>query len=379
MLLSNAFRPDPRVQREAAALVSHGYRVTVICWDREVRLPAREQRDGIEIVRIHSVPSTYGAGWRQLFYLPRFWRESVRVALSLSPDLVHCHDLDTLYAGRQLARRSGCPLIYDAHEHYPAWASLYLPAPFVSALAWWERRLLRHVDATITASTLLRDEIRAAGFEPVIALGNFPDVARYQQVPPEAVSRLRTALGVGADRVMVAYVGGLARNRMLLPLVAAAAQEPEVQFHLWGDGHQRAALEQAAAAQPNVHYHGFLPPDELPPHFRAADIIYYCLRPDYPGARYNAPNTLAQAMAAGRPIIANEVGDLGRIVRETGCGVLLDDPTPEAIVAAIRHLKTPAARAPLGRNGLQAARETFNAEAVSRHLIALYETLLPRN
>jgi glycosyltransferase involved in cell wall biosynthesis len=163
---------------------------------------------------------------------------------------------------------------------------------------------------------------------------------------------------------------------MLLPLIAAAQELSDVSVHLWGDGPQRAVVEQASDRLLNVHYRGWLPPSELPLHFRTADVIYYCLRLDYPGAVYNAPNTLAQAMAAARPVIANEVGDLGRIVRATQCGVLIDEATPQAIVCAIDQLRTSATRHVLGTNGLKAAQNTYNAAALQQQLIDLYDTIL---
>ena len=65
MLLSNAFRPDPRVLKEAAALAAAGYAVTVIAWDREGKLPPQEQVDGFTVRRVPDVRSSSGAGPRQ--------------------------------------------------------------------------------------------------------------------------------------------------------------------------------------------------------------------------------------------------------------------------------------------------------------------------
>ena len=120
MLLANGFRPDPRVARAAQALVASGRRVTILAWDRAAEFPAHETYAGAAVERVQSVVTAYGAGWRQLFYTPRFWSAAVRRGLALRPDVVHCHDLDTLYAGVQLKRRLGCRLVYDAHEDYPA-------------------------------------------------------------------------------------------------------------------------------------------------------------------------------------------------------------------------------------------------------------------
>jgi hypothetical protein len=49
-------------------------------------------------------------------------------------------------------------------------------------------------------------------------------------------------------------------------------------------------------------------------------VIFYGLRLDYPGAIYNAPNTLSYAMTAGHPVVATNLGDLGRSVRQSECG-----------------------------------------------------------
>jgi glycosyltransferase involved in cell wall biosynthesis len=134
---------------------------------------------------------------------------------------------------------------------------------------------------------------------------------------------------------------------------------------------------QAAATCPNVSYHGWLAANELPRHFKAADVIFYGLRLDYPGAVYNAPNTLSCAMAAGRPVVATDVGDLGRIVRAADCGILLGEATPRAIAAAIEQLLDPAARARLGGNALRAAEGPYNAAAQRVQLLELYRGLDP--
>jgi glycosyltransferase involved in cell wall biosynthesis len=375
MLLSNAFRPDPRVDQEGRILSVHGHQVTVICWDRQGTLPGQETRHGIKIIRIRNVMAGYGTGWRLSVQIPRFWRQAIRLAIDIEPDVVHCHDLDTLYAGWQIKKRLGCPLIYDAHEHYPAMVSLSLPSAFVRALVLWERWLMRHVDATITASTVLRDEFASRGLSPVVTLGNYHDIAPYDAVTDTEVRDLRARLGVAPDHVLVAYIGGFTPNRMLLPMIEAADSLPQVRFHIWGDGAQRAAIERAVAGRPNVHCHGWLAASALPCHFKAADVIFYCLKLDYPGAVYNAPNTLSCAMAARRPVVATDVGDLGRMVRAADCGVLIGEATPRAIAAAIEQLLDPATRARLGGNARRAAEGRYNAAAQAAQLIELYRGL----
>ena len=80
-------------------------------------------------------------------------------------------------------------------------------------------------------------------------------------------------------------------------------------------------------------------------------------------------------MAAGRPIIANDVGDLGRIVRQTQCGLLIEEATPQAIAAAVQQLQNPDTRSQLGANALQAAQNTYNSAAIHTQLVEMYHTL----
>jgi hypothetical protein len=56
MLLSASGTADPRVAKEAEALVAGGYEVVVLAWDREKRDPAIIERDGWRIRR----PDTAG-------------------------------------------------------------------------------------------------------------------------------------------------------------------------------------------------------------------------------------------------------------------------------------------------------------------------------
>lgn len=376
MVLSNPYRPDPRVEREAEGLVDSGYRVSIICWDRAAELKNHEKRNGVEIRRIQDIQTSYGVGVRQLQYIPRFWQRALKIVSGERPTAVHCHDLDTLWIGRRIQKNTGCRLIYDAHEHYPAMMSLYLPKIIIFLLTLWEERLLRYVDATITASTYLADEFKTKKTDNVITLGNFPRFKEFDLVNINEVLELRNKLKTKSDDLLVGYIAGLSRNRMILPFIKAADQLPEIQFHIWGDGAQRPEVEDAAMQRENVHFHGWLPFSELPVHFHALDVVYYGLQLDYPGAIYNAPNTLTQAMAAGRPIIATDVGDLGRIVRETECGVLIKAATPEAIAKSIQILSDPDERIRLANKGRQAAMTKYNSDYNRERLVELYDRLL---
>ena len=98
MLLSNPFVSDPRVHAEAKTLSENGYDVTIVAWDRECRYPEVENWDGIHIRRVRA-RSSFGQGARQLLPLLSFWQRAMVILSQEKADVIHCHDLDTLFVG----------------------------------------------------------------------------------------------------------------------------------------------------------------------------------------------------------------------------------------------------------------------------------------
>src|SRR4030065_1278819 len=91
MVLTNPFRPDPRVNKEALSLIRAGYKVFLICWDRLHEYPREENIDQLNIIRIR-VKSKYSAGTHQIIYLAIFLVKVMLQLNKIKPDLVHCHD-----------------------------------------------------------------------------------------------------------------------------------------------------------------------------------------------------------------------------------------------------------------------------------------------
>jgi glycosyltransferase involved in cell wall biosynthesis len=376
MLLSNPYRPDPRVLWEAEALIGAGHRVALIAWDRQVELPAHEILGGLEIFRIHSARSSYAAGLKQALRVPSFWRAADGLGRTLVPDAVHCHDLDSLYCGVQLKRQTGCRLVYDAHENYPALMSLQLPSFSVRLLHILEDRLLRSVDHTITASRRFTAEISTRGFSPVTAIGNYADPEIFQKITPDHVATARFDLGIPQDALVVAYIGGFTKDRVILPLLQTAKLLPEVHIVLAGDGPQRSEIKALCRDTNNIHDLGWIPLEKVSLITRLSDLVYYTLRPGYPGAEYNAPNALGNALAAGVPVLANDIGDLGDTIRRYNCGYLLNELTPRAIADAIMRLQNPDLRQELAANTALAVSGGCNTTASQQKLLDIYDALL---
>jgi len=369
MLLSNAFRPDPRVHKEARSLVQAGYKVTIICWDRQSELASHEDIDGIAIHRI-GVRSVYKAGSRQMFYLPRFWRQALRELRKLRPDTVHCHDLETTPAGYWYARVQRLPWIFDAHECYPEQTRLHTNTAIYYFLLLLERFMTKRTTYVITVGNLLAERFRQMG-------GRVAVVGNYQILQPQPEAKItRAALGFSSAAFIVAYIGSFIPSREILPLLFATAHLREVTVLLLGDGPQRAAIEAALPKYPRVRYLGQVPQEEVPDYTNLADVIYYGLNSDDRNNHYSCPNALFHALAAGKPLLTTNVGEIAHIVRAEQCGLVVEQPTPILLAQAIDKMRQLDLLAQFAGNARRAASQKYNWRVAEKTLFALYREIL---
>jgi len=369
MLLSNSFRPDPRVYKEARSLAQAGYKVTIICWDRQAELPAHEQMDGFEIRRI-AIRSAYKAGSRQIFHLPRFWQSALRELRRLQPDIVHCHDLETTPAGYWYARARHIPWILDAHECYPEQTRMHTNVIIYFLLLWLERFMTRRATQVITVGHLLAQRFRSMG-------GRVSVVGNYQPLTTQKSGSVvsRADLGLRADDFVVAYIGSFIPSRVIVPLMQATQYCPEAQVLLLGDGPQRSAIEAELLKYPRVRYLGQVPQERVPDYTSLADVIYYGLSAEDRNNHYSCPNALFNALAAGKPLITTNVGEIAHIVQEKQCGVVVEEPTPVILSEAMKKLLDSSIRDRKAENARRAAREEYNWQAAEKILLAEYQRI----
>src|SRR5437588_8600203 len=112
MLLTNAYDPDPRVRQEALALLSMGYRVRLLAWDRDLKSPETELMEGVEVERVR-LPSSHGRGTTQIFFYSALYLRMLWRGWKVPFAAVHCHVLDTLPLGFLLGKVKRKPIVYD--------------------------------------------------------------------------------------------------------------------------------------------------------------------------------------------------------------------------------------------------------------------------
>src|SRR5262249_56987609 len=82
------------------------------------------------------------------------------------------------------------------------------------------------------------------------------------------------------------------------------------------------------------------------------------------GDRDGIPNTLAEAMACGLPVVSTRLPGIEEIVRDRETGLLVPPQDPEALAVALASLLAdPERRRELGRSARACVSETFAAPA----------------
>ncbi len=142
-----------------------------------------------------------------------------------------------------------------------------------------------------------------------------------------------------ADAVIACTVARLTPQKGLFDLLdavpAVLSRFPQTRFVIVGDGELREPLTKriaAAGLQSQVRLAGSRPLDEVATWLGATDLFVLSSR--YEGL----PLALMEAMAAGCPVVATNVGGVGEVVADESVGYLVPPADPPRLAEAINRI-----------------------------------------
>jgi glycosyltransferase involved in cell wall biosynthesis len=300
----------------------------------------------------------------------------IRLARAFKPDIVHTHTAKAGFLGRQaaLAVRPRPVIVHTYHGHV---LEGYFGAAKSRLYLQLERALGRVSDRLIGVSQATVDDLVRLGVAPrgrfrVVPLGL--DLDRLAEPAGGLRAEMRDELGIGADEILLVFVGRVVPIKRLDLLLRALAQaresEPRLRLAVVGDGEERPRLERQAAElgiAADLRFLGYR--RELRPLFAAADIAV--LSSDNEGT----PVSLIEAAAAGLPAVATDVGGVGEVVSEE-TGLLVPQGDAAALAhALLRMAGDPQRRESCGRAARRRAIDRYGAERLLGDIDALYGEL----
>ncbi|HTR14157.1 MAG TPA: glycosyltransferase [Roseiarcus sp.] len=322
-------------------------------------LRARIDKTGVP-VHVFSFPSLGSAtAIRRAAQLMKWFR-------TIKPDVVHCHDRYTNLFVTPCARLAGVPMVITSKRWWTVSSWIYRRG---NQLAY---RLSHRVLTNSAAVANLLTHSEGVAHDKIVILPNFVEDAAFDRISSEDRGAARRAFGIPEDSMVVTAVANLRPVKDLETLIRATAllraRHPSLHVLLAGSGPSAEDLRNAAfkhGVGDRIHFSGYLasPPN---PH-QYGDVSVLC------SLHEGSPNSVIEAMAAGRPVVATAVGGIPEAVQDGVTGLLVPPRSPADLAAAIdRLIVDEGLRRSMGRAGRERARADFAAGAVLERLSQLY-------
>jgi glycosyltransferase involved in cell wall biosynthesis len=377
LIVTQYFWPESfRINDLAAGLKERGHEVVVLTGVPNypsgrffpgygLLSPKRESHDGIPVVRVPLLPRGMRNRWRlALNYLSFALSASLLGPLRCRGDydVILVYEVSPITVGLPailLRRVKAAPMMFWVQDLWPESLSAtgQVASPMVlRATAALARFIYRRCDRILVQSKGFIPRVEAAGADPR-RVAYFPNWAEtlYRPVtlPPDAPERHEMPPGF-----RILYAGNIGKAQSFETILEAARRlrdQPELQWVILGEGHERAWLEDRVAAmelKDRVHLLGSRPMETMPRYFAAADALLVTLRRD-PIFALTIPSKLQSYLACGTPVLAALDGEGSRIVEESGGGLTCPAEDVEGLVRAVLTLYHMSAseRASMGRKG----------------------------
>jgi phosphatidylinositol alpha-mannosyltransferase len=166
----------------------------------------------------------------------------------------------------------------------------------------------------------------------------------------------------------VLYVGRLEPRKgvgvLIHAMEAVRRRLPNAALVIVGDGPERRALEELAAAQATpIRFVGRVNNDELPPYFHASDVV---CSPALGGESFGI--VLLEALAAGKPVVASRIEGYATVVSDGPCVRLVTPGDADDLAAGIVDL---VARAISPEDAAAVARP-YDWALIAERLVSVY-------
>jgi glycosyltransferase involved in cell wall biosynthesis len=335
------------------AMRARGHEVIGVCAEGAFLELPRAEGFRIEPLKLERSVSL-AAHWRAFRALVRLFRAE-------RPDLVHAHMPISGFLARMAAWWVGVPRIaYTGHGFWFNFPGSW-PRSIVGFTMEWLAARVTGTFLTVSEAEA-HDARRLRIHRGAVAVGNGRDPARFR--PDRAArERIRTALGMSDEQVVVLAVSRLVWHKGYPELAAAMRMVPSAALWIAGErltsdrGPDMAALLCGAGLGERLRLLGYR--EDVADLMAAADI--FALPSQFEGL----PMSVIEAMLTGLPVVATNVrGPAEQVVHEV-TGLLVPPGDAPALAAALQRLVADQAlRARMGEAGRKRAVERYDEATV---------------
>ena len=359
LLLTQWFDPEPTFKGLvfARALVKQGFEVEVVTGfpnypggkiypGFKLKLFQREFIDGVKITRLPLYPSHGQSGIGRVFNYVSFAAASLfyGVFFAKRPDVIYAYHppLTVGIAASIIRFFRRVPVLYDIQDMWPD--TLKATGMFsndkllgvVSKVCDW---VYRHVDKLVVLSP---------GFKKVLIERGVPDdkiEVIYNWCAEEQITASAETPICFSDnaRFRILFAGNMGKAQALDAVLDAAytlqSRSRPVEFIFLGGGIEVDALKRIAIEKSltNVTFLPAVPMAEVGGYLKAADALLVHLKKD-PLFKITIPSKTQAYMAVGRPLLMAVDGDAAELVKQSGCGVVVESENVDSLVSGVELL-----------------------------------------
>jgi len=382
LFLNQFYPPDPAptgwyLHGLARELVRRGHAVTVLCsrrsYDGRNTFPARENRDGVEVIRLAAT----GFGRRgfigKLSDYATFYF-SLTAALFLQPrkpDLILALTTPP-YIGllaKGAAWRHACGHAHWIMDLYPDVMFAHQMAqdagPVSQLLQSLTRFELQGAESVLCLGSKMAEKVacykaNGAPSATVIPLWSDPEITPW---PNDASNPLRGERKWGSADVVFLYSGNMGLGHRFGEFLEMARRfegtGPRWVFS--GGGKRRGEVEAFAKRHPEarIEFLGYVPQEQLSAHLGAADVHLASLDASWQGLI--VPSKIQASFAAARPVlfVGGNRSETSDWIRESGGGWVVEQNDLDGLFDAVTQALDPGERRRRGQAALAFARKNF--------------------
>jgi len=368
-IVLNNFKNDSRVLKTNISLQNAGYCVEVIAlWEEGV-----DEFETIQNVPVHRV-KLKSKNWskNKLVQLVKYFELMYIVVKKYkNSDVFHCNDLNALPIGVlvKLFFNQKMKIVYDAHEYETEINGL--DGVQKKATKLLEKLLIKYTSRVICVSDAIANEyVKLYNIKKPDLVLNTPI---YQEVEKKDI--FRETFNIPKEKTIFLYQGGLSSGRgieILLETLKTIGNK-NVVIVFMGYGPLESLVKDAANEYDNIYFHNAVSPEVLLNYTSSADfgILFYennCLN-----HYYCSPNKMFEYIMAGIPVIASNLYEMKRLVKNNKIGVVAPQNTVQGLRVAIEEA-VKLNKQELQEN-LQRVKEIYNWKEQEKILLKLYRAL----
>ena len=306
------YETDTRIMQYTKALVERGDQVDVLALQSETQ-PPFEVLDGVNVYRIQSrrvnEKGSFAYLVRILGFLVRASFILAKRSLAKPYDVIHVHSVpDFLVFSALVPKLQGARVILDIHdilpEFYASKFGVSKNSITFKALVLVEKISIHFSNHVIIANHIWQRRLisRSVDSEKCSVFINYPDPAFFSPQPKRASN----------SRFLILYPGTLNKHQgvdvAVLSFAQVAGKMPGVEFHIHGEGPEKASLERLGAElglDGRLFFHPFVPTREIARVMSEADLAVVPKRATSEFGNEAASTKIMEFMSLGVPLIVS--------------------------------------------------------------------------